>query len=302
MTANPPGEPLKPGIYADVPYDIYSTWPAINHSRMRRLRDDTPAHARWEMLNQQPPAKALNFGWAVHVAVLEPDTWEQQVLEVPKVDRRTKEGKLHWAAFERKAEGRMLMDSEQMAKLRGIRDNMLRHPTARELLLGAGQNEVSLVWRDQETGVLCKGRLDRMAAIRHRSDLHLVGTEVGSEIGAIVDVKTIGDPATLRNFERSAYDYGYFEQAAMYSDALQAVLPSASERPFLWIACETQPPHAIRVFQPDELGMDWGRQEYRRQLAIYKRCAETGVWPAWEDGLETCSVPAWVGKVYQLQQ
>lgn len=292
---------LKPGFYPGVPYDEYAAWPAINHSRLRRMRT-TPMHMRYAMLHDKAPTKALDFGWAVHIAVLEPDTLEDQILVIPKVDRRTTAGKIAWASFERKAGGRMLVDETQMAKLKAIRANVLAHPTAREFMVGGqGKNEVSILWVDSDTGMLCKARLDRVNLIRNQGVL-MTDLPLGSEITLLSDLKTIGEAATQRAFEKAAYNFGYFEQAAMYRDGVQSIMPTGEDRPFVWVVLETEPPHAVHCFEPDELALQWGQKEYKRHLARYAECAKNDNWPGWADGVDTCSVPPWVSKVFELQE
>jgi hypothetical protein len=288
---------LKAGVFYDVPYDTYAAWDAINHSRLRHLRNGTPLHMQYAMTHESPPTKALDFGWAAHIAVLEPKDFESQVYVVPKIDRRTKEGKLLWLKAERESQGRLMVSEPDMVHLRGMRASVLAHPTARELVLGKGKSEVSLVWNDAETGVLCKARSDRLAVLRGRVDLRV--PDPTSETTIDCDLKTITEPASQRTFEREAHRFGYFEQAAMRLDALETLAPRGEARPFVWIVVEKEPPYAVRLFQPDEQGLEWGRQQYRKHLAAYAECMKTGVWPGWDDGIDTCSVPPWVEKVFE---
>jgi len=291
----------RPGLHTKVPYDVYAAWPAINHSSLRHF-SKTPLHARQALLEPPKQTRAFEFGWCAHIAILEPERLEEEILPIPKLDRRTTAGKLQWDAFQRRAAGRKTVQEDEMDKLRGMRRAIDEHPTAREILRGQGSNEVSVVWTDKQTGVLCKGRLDRLGGMRNRGDLlPREGLDLGAEVTVVADLKTIGEPAELRVFERQADNYGYFEQAGMYLDGLDALSPR-SDRHFVWIVVETEPPHGVRCFEPDEEALAWGRKQYRQHLEMYAECKRTNVWRGWDDGVETCSLPPWRSKVFELSQ
>src|SRR5690606_26208052 len=118
---------------------------------------------------------AMRLGTLAHLAILEPERWEAEMIVAPAVDRRTKSGKEAWAAFLTEAAGKEIVSAEDAALVESIAAAVRSHRGARVLLQGAA-TEVSLYWRDAHTGVLCKGRMD--ASARH---------------DVIVDLKTCQD-------------------------------------------------------------------------------------------------------------
>ena len=63
----------EPGLYADIPMLEYHTWEGASQSRLKVIRDQSPAHLRWQMDHPSPPSDAQAVGSAVHTAVLEPE-------------------------------------------------------------------------------------------------------------------------------------------------------------------------------------------------------------------------------------
>jgi exodeoxyribonuclease VIII len=282
-------EDLKPGIYQGLTYDDYAVLPAINFSKLRRF-SLTAAHARFFMENPPVETKALSFGHLMHTVILEPQKVDENFLATPKLDKRTTKGKQAWAEFQRIAAGRTIVTQDEMVMCQNIRREVASHAAARELLYAqGGGNEVSIVWKDAATGLLCKARLDRVGALNAQ--------------GVIGDVKSSGKPATLRNWQRSCYDFGYYEQAAMYSDGAQALfpLPEGQDRKFIWVVCESAPPNLIRLFEADYDALQFGYQQFRDHLEHYARCIESGEYPGWEEGIEIAGLPAWAQKTFDSQ-
>jgi len=294
----------EPGVYPGVSFDEYASWDAVNHSKLVGFKD-TPAHARELFLYEKPSTPAKEFGWLSHLAVLEPDRlWREAVIR-PDVDGRTKDGKPVLDAFKETLkkgganEGKKVITGEQRQKLQTITANALAHDTAREYLTGPGQNEMSLVWRDKETELLCKARLDRIALVSKLpgvSDL-----KPSSERFMIaIDFKTMGEVATLRNFESNLLKFNYASAAAMYLEGLSAIFPAPELRPFVWIVAETDAPHLVRLFMPSPDLLEWGFQRWHGWLRQYAECLRTESWPGWDPGIEEASLPAWAAKVWEM--
>lgn len=281
----------EPGVYPAIPFDDYARWDAVNHSTLRHFKK-TPAHAYYEKTHQDESTSFQALGHLIHFAVLEPERFKTEgPVVAPDVDRRTTLGKATWKAFQEENEGKAIVTERDMAVLQGIQANVARHPTAREVLYGAGASELSLVWDEKVAGITVrsKGRLDRF-----------------SEIGGwpcIVDVKTTSKPATTHSFQISVESYGYHEQAALYLRGVNKLVPpdEGVTRKFLWLVCETEPPFCVRLFECDEAALDIGNQTVEKYLSQYARCQETGVWPAWGDGVDLAGLPPWAYKRFDIE-
>ena len=135
---------------------------------------------------------------------------------------------------------------------------------------------VSLLWRDAETSLFCKGRPDRLTTLGGWS--------------VVVDLKST-DNAGPRVFERDIYKYSYHQQGGFYLDGCDTLSPR--ERKYVFIVVEKDPPFAVAVYELDPEAIDLGRDEYRAHLAQYARCLETGVWPGYDPGMGIISLPPW---------
>lgn len=266
------------GLHRGIAYEAYSRWPAINHSILR-LFNRTAAHAREELVNPKDQSEAQAQGHACHVALLEPDRFEMEFVAAPKIDKRYKEGKLEWAAFQAANASKTVVTADEFALALKMRDAVWSHPTAAEILRSAGPTEASLLW--QSEGTDCKARLDKLGAI--------AGWPV------IADLKTTKD-AGQRAFSRDIYYYHYAQQGAYYLDGAQAI--AAHDRKFVFIAVEKEAPFAVAVYELEQDAIDQGRIEYEKHLAQYARCLETGVWGGYGDGMGYVSLPSWAFKFH----
>jgi len=279
--------PEKPGFHKDVDFDTYVSWDAANASILNRFQR-TPAHVKYELDHGgKKRTGALDLGWLTHLAVLEPARFESEVVVPPKVDRRTKAGKATWAQFEAEHPDAMLVDMQTHAKVRAMRRNILEHETAGEFFSGTGANELSVLWNDEEHGVRCKARIDRVSTI---GEWPIVG-----------DLKT-SRSAARRGFEKSINDFGYHVQAAHYLAGLEAIVPVPPGQPFrrfVFFVVESEPPHCVAVYEIDDAALAEGVLVRSRYLRQWRECVETGNWYGFPAGIEYASLPAWAFRRYE---
>jgi hypothetical protein len=289
---------LKPGFYPGVSFDEYASWPAINHSKLVGFKH-TPAHARDLFLNEKPATKAKEIGWAAHLAILEPHRlWEECIVR-PNVDGRTKEGRPILQKFKEKAGGKLIITEEEKDKLEAMQAQVRAHATANEYVTGPGHNEVSIIWKDEETKLPCKGRLDRVAVVSSMPGVQPDFQPQSEQFMIALDLKTHGDECSLRNVERAIYNYDYASAAAMYLEGLNAVFPSNEMRPFVWLFVEQNRPHLVRLFTPNPDLLEYGHRRWHQWLRQYAECRRTDSWPGWDEGIEEANLPPWAAKIWE---
>lgn len=278
--------PTEPGLYPGLTYDEYAAIDAVNHSFLVDMYQKSPMHAHYiRAMGGRNDTASLAFGRAIHLAILEPQKWDQEVMEIPKTDGRTTAGKQAWANFQRKAAGRITLEPAEMTKVREIAHAILSHQSARELFKNKGVNEMTMVWIDRATRVKCKGRVDRWTTFERTP--------------CLMDLKTCRD-VKERAFQKSMVDYGYGLQAAFYlmgAETLQPIPSGAPQRVFMWLTVESDGPFDIGVFQADTKIIEHGFLQMRALLRTYKQCRETKVWPGKNGpGVVTMDNPEWVYK------
>ena len=240
---------------------------------------NTPANFYHDYLSPDADRKmtdALRFGQAFHLAILEPEEFNKRVEWWDKHKTTTSKGFQEAAAA--MPERMLLCPSVWKEKLLDMLDAYLANPETRALLEMEADNEVTMVWTDKETGVECKGRLDR-AAIKS---------------ALLIDFKTTKD-ASEQGFRKSIQDFGYHTQAAFYMSGYEEVFgekPSAFAFPLV----EKEPPYLTNLVQLSQEALEAGEYVFRRNLQRYADCIDKGHFPGYGPGTKTIDLDPWYSK------
>lgn len=251
---------------------------AVNQSMLKYLQQ-SPLHYKYAVDNPKPPTPDQLFGGALHKYVLQPESFGEEYAVCPACDRRTKEGKALWAEFCAASDGLKIITEQDMAAIIAMRDALMANKLVRPLL--AGDREVPLFWKDERTGLECKGRMDAI---------------INTPINAISDYKSCKNAAT-EPFLRAALNYGYDVQAAHYLSGARENY--GKDYVYLCIAQEKEPPYAVNVLQLDDPFIEHGRILLRRYMDILADCIATGNWYGYEGPREEINVamlPAWAAE------
>jgi hypothetical protein len=269
-------EAPKPGTYTGIPAEEYHAWKAANYSTLKRFKQSA-AHAREIMVNPPVQTDSMALGTRVGEALLEPGVFANGYIVAADVgDRRFKEAKAKYKAFQEEAGDKTILTTVEMHKTKMMRDSIANHPLVQEIMAGDGVAEMSFVWEDSATGVLCKGRTDWYGS--------LWGNHVACDLKTTKLCSPGGWPREIANFQ-------YHVQAAFYLDGLNAV--SADERHWLWWCVENTSPFLSAVYQADPMVIEEGRRVYRAYLRAWLTCQETGVWAGYPEGLSIVDIPHW---------
>ena len=277
MNAIEPVFPAAPSIFLDMPAEQYHAIEALSASGGKKMLR-SPQHYRLDRDQPGEQTPAMRFGSAVHAAVLEHDTFEAAVLRAPKFDRRTKDGKAAAEAFDAQAAGRLVLAEEDHDRCLRIRDAVLAHPGASQLLAGTVR-EVSLFWTDGRFGVPCKSRLDAWGRDSH---------------GGIADLKTCQD-ASPDAFGRTIANYLYHLQGAFNFIGCEHVL-GRTPNFFALIAVESEPPHAVACYVLEHAHLLAGARLAEEALSRYQQALESGQWPGYGDLIQPARLPSWALK------
>lgn len=274
---------IKEGIYFDIPFSEYHAWEAVSSHFLWTLKTKSPCHANWDRNHPEEPTDAFMIGQALHVLTLEPEHFEKRYVVGPDVRANT----IAWKEAEATAitAGKIILKAKDYTEILGMKNAFAATRVAR--YVQKGKAEVSLVWRDEKTGILCKSRLDY----------------VRQDNAVILDLKTSID-ASPGYFARACYNFGYHHQAAMYSDAYKIVLGDFPA--FVFVVIEKDPPYVAKAYEVHEDTIAAGRQSYRAALETCAECMTSGIWPAYGDDVEMLNLPEWALKKegvnqYQIQ-
>ena len=146
---------MKQGI--KIPNSEYRARDGISSTDLKHIAK-SPAHFRYWKDHPQEDTPALLFGRAAHKYVLEIEEFFSEFAVVPKVDRRTKEGKEIYEAFETENVCKDVIFSDDFEKIKEMREVLYDTPFAKMLL--SGKKERSYFMQDTETGLTIKCRPD----------------------------------------------------------------------------------------------------------------------------------------------
>lgn len=274
------------GLHHNVTVEDYNSWPAVRHSALKQM-DPTPAHCRHALLNPTPPTAAMRLGSALNARLLEPAKWSELYVAAPDWKKptaaqlkakspsdETLELVAKWEAWQRDNSGREALDPDDMALVEGMADGVLRNRMARRLIESAGSCEVSALWRDDATGLMCKARYDKLRPVKP----------------LIIELKSALSANPLK-FASQIAKLHYDSQAASYLDAHK--LLTGEEAMHVFVVVENTAPHECAVYTLNDQDIQSGRLRYREWLTEYASCVKSGVWPGYAEKVETISMPYW---------
>lgn len=285
---------VKPGIYLRGDVDYFSI-DAVNFSTLKYMSVSPKLYQHRRKFPKRATS-GMRLGTSAHTAVLEPDRFmlDYALYEAPadektgkkKSDRR---GTKAYEAFVNAHHGKTVIKRDEYMQAIAIRDAVRAHPVARRYL-ESGHPEAAIVWVDEETGLLCKGRVDWLC----------------DDPDVPVDLKSTGDITSFR-FCRYASALDYHVQAAFYADGYARAAVKLKEGPrFKVIAVEQARPakgaayrpgehlHDVAVYNVPTEVLDAGRNDYREWMRRLIHCRETGRYPGYaEDGELDFQLPPW---------
>ena len=269
------------GKITNEPSEVYHSAEAFG---IHDLADLSPYPIRFHLkhvtheLPDKEDSPALAFGRYLHCLALEgEEVAGARFVEAPDgIDRRTKDGKAAWAAFQSEAAGREMVSQEDSSTAWAIVRAIQAKPAAKALF---EKGEPEVVFRFAMKFFPVQARVD-----------WFIEKPAGNGPPLIVDLKSID---RLEDFERQFLNYGYYRQAAFYRQVVKSVLKLEADPQFLFVVVEKQAPHLVSVVAPDAQSLDLGWRECERDLLTLRKCVETGVWPGSPDDTQTVSLPEW---------
>ena len=257
-------------LICNMPAAVYHGTKALSKSGLDQFRK-SPAHFRaWQDgITKNESSPALEFGTAVHMAILEPELFAA-TYTVFSGDRRNKDGKAAYEAVI--ASGKTPLNQEQWDNITGAAAAVHAHPAAAPLLNGI-QTEVSCF--DNWMGVKVKARIDGL----------------GKDY--IIDVKTTQDASPVA-FGKSCAQFRYHVQAAWYRQI-------TGINRFVFIAVEKEAPYGVACYELDEQAINLGIDIIEEQLRTYIECEQLNSWPCYSSQIQSLSLPAWAARQSEQQ-
>lgn len=256
------------GVYTISNDEYHSSFAFSRSSILNFLR--SPFHFREFLSHKKSQSAQMGLGNMLHTLVLEPDTFDERYAVRPNISKATKIGKLAYNQFVGTLMGREEVKEEDVKTARVMASSILNDKYASQLLTDFTPEES--IYFTHETGIQCKVRPDAWKR----------------EEGIILDLKTTKS-ATLKSFQSSAIDLGYFLQAAMtYKACLFHKLPWQN---FVILAVENTFPYATAIYLMDEEAIEFGVEQFDLAMNNLLPCLLENKAPSYP--VRTLSVPRW---------
>lgn len=271
-----------PGYYPGVPDTDYRAWQAINITTLKHIKR-SPLHLRYAMEHPKDPSPQMVMGSALHAAVFEPQKFAANFVTIPTFDRRTKAGREAYDDAVFAAAGKQVVNTDDMETVAAMAEAVRGCSAAMRWIDRLGDSEASILWKDETTGTLCKGRLDRLAR-----------GGISGDLPVIIELKSTRD-ASFSGFARELATYHYAAQAAWYAWGYQK---ATGQKPaHFFVAVENEPPHAVACYTLGDQSLQTGEMEMRVWLDRYAACCTSNRWPGYPDSVVDIELPNWAQEV-----
>jgi exodeoxyribonuclease VIII len=253
------------GLWSGVPNEAYHRGPGLSCSGLKAFAVSASYYhvTRTARQHETDSRRELKL---IHMIVLEPKRFDDEV-EVIDGSRNSNAVKDQIAAAH--AKGKVVCKSEELERFRNIARSVRNHPDSGPLM-STGQGEVSIYWKDPETGVLCKARPDWL-----RPDW------------VIVDLKSCGSMiADERKLRWHLNDQRYHWQSGWYLDGVK-VLSGRSQRDFAHCFIDERDcwidRHPIETRVLGDASLEKARSEYRPLVSEYAKRLASDDWRGIQD-------------------
>jgi len=246
---------------------LYDGIQALNYSGSKELLK-SPAHYQAYLNLEREETKALRMGSLIHCAVLQPELLNEKFVTAPECDRRTKDGKATYEAFQASLKpGMTVVNYEESAECHLIaafaRQAIKRADVTFEM--------TEFMFTTDHCGVQLKCAIDG----------------VGSD-GYLYDLKTTED-ASPAGILKSIRAYRYNLQAYFY----RLCFETAFERRLLgfrFLFVEKAPPYATAWVEIGPELMSYACSDFEKALQAYRECTTLGEWPAYGDEVQVIDI------------
>jgi len=240
---------------------------SLSHSKLSCLAQN-PMEFKMRYVDDPPtlPPKesdAFAMGHAVHCLALEPERMDERFVVTPKIDRRTKEGKLQAIIFERDNEGKIVLTLEEYQDAIACVQALNNHAEFATIM--AQPRRVEVEHHFDLFGHRFKAKPDCIV----------------DSMKLIVDIKTTDD-ASPHKWQWSAVDYGYHRQAYIYQQAVQ--LETNEWYRFIFAVVEKPKPSTrgipptVALYELDSDTVRMGLEDSAGLVLQYESRLETNNW------------------------
>lgn len=244
---------------------------AVSRSQLREILR-SPAHFKEALLATKEPTPAQLLGTLVHLAVLEPKEFEMRI-----ISWNGSKNSMAYKRFAHENSHKKTIDHDLYNQVCRMRDAIWKtqlpfnlDSTLKELFQ-YGEPEKTIFWTDEETGVICRIRVDLLLP------------------NLILDIKTCGDARPDSFLHLMAVKQELDLQAAMYHEGVKAF--TGKDLHFDFVAVEDSGPHGVWIHETGP-GTDFfenGLRKFRSALRTLAKARKDDCFNSYSGGYSVLS-------------
>lgn len=254
---------------------------AIDADAPEREDDDTEASDRGSVAHSVLLERSFDL-----VAVIDPRDYPTIKKDGNTTPKGWTNGAIKAARDAARATGRVPMLTAKFAKLKSmvsVADSYLAslaitQPAIHEMFLPSGEadTELTVVWLDEEYGVLCKMRCDK----------------VNKQRDVVCDYKTTAASVAPDDIGRFMASNGNYVSAAWYRRGLRAIF-GVEEVAYLFLFQEVKPPYLCSLMGTDPAAFAYGERKVIAGLQTWRACMDSNNWPGFPNTVCYAEIPPW---------
>ena len=272
---------MNPGFH-ELSWTAYRAFDAMNPSLLKVVANQSPRHALYAKNNPKDPTDDMVMGTLAHMLIFEPGRFAETVARFDGDGSKLTKA---WREFRDAAEagGKIPLHPTDEDEVQAWADAVAAHEKCAALIGLKGTTELTVVWNDPTTGVVCKSRIDRL---------------IEGETPIVLEFKTAADgsPAAL---QRVATRHGWDIAAAMRIDAIKQLTGKRAD--YWFIVVEKSAPYVVTPYRCGADLEELGRVKYTKALTDWRACLQSGVYRGYSVGGLELNAPLWELRAYEVE-
>jgi len=248
----------KPGIYRDIPFDIYSQIDALNSSKIRQACESMRHYKRYliKQDGEKDESYALEYGKAFAKLCEDPSAIGNSIQPAPTKTFPS----VAWIKALEENPGVIYVKESDIPMLEEMANALREHQYTKRFMHDV-EVELTVVWVCQITGALCKARIDIYRG------------------GDVIDVKTTAKihPDKLK---WSIRDYKYDVQLCFYMDGMKTLGTRAYNCTNFFVEKNAILPDVVVWIYNDE-ELNEARNQYVEAIRAIQESEKTGEFPGY---------------------
>jgi len=269
--------------FGKIPEEL-KNMPHLRSTYIREFRKSPRHYFLREDIQETP---SMKLGTAFHTALLEPEKYQKNYVEIPSFEKKSKYQTLtikeQLERWKEENKDSVTISSEDRDKVKMMLASCLDNPIINKIV----NNEHALI--EKEFYMV-------------KDEICYTGTPdiIIPELNLVIDVKTTTD-ASPNKWSKAIHDREYMIQAALYIDAMNAIFGKEFNR-FIWVVVENKHPYSAMTYFAEPSLLDLGRNLILNASSDFKNCLLENNWPSYKTGLVPCSLPVYAWSQYESEE